>query len=75
MGGAAFRMFFGDRAATTEELARVEEILVEQEMRMAWEARIRMVLCLDDQGRCRLRTGRRIRSTRACTAGRSRSSF
>ena len=53
MGGAAFRMFFGTRAATVEELARIEEIVVEQEMEMAWEARIRMSLCLDDQGRWR----------------------
>ncbi|MGD9614574.1 MAG: hypothetical protein AB7H90_12210 [Alphaproteobacteria bacterium] len=50
MAGAAFRMFFGDRPATVEELDRVEEIAVEQEMEMAWEARIRMVLCLDDHG-------------------------
>lgn len=51
MGGAAFRMYFGDRSATAEELARIESITIEQEMEMAWEARIRMVLCLDDQGR------------------------
>ncbi|MBM9594980.1 hypothetical protein [Roseitranquillus sediminis] len=50
MAGAAFRMFFGDRPATVEELERVEEITVEQEMEMAWEARVRMVLCLDDKG-------------------------
>jgi hypothetical protein len=50
MAGAAFRMFFGDRPATVEELERVEEITVEQEMEMAWEAQVKMVLCLDEQG-------------------------
>ena len=51
MAGASFRMFFGERPATVEELERVEAITIEQEMEMAWEARIRMVLCLDDKGR------------------------
>lgn len=53
MGGASFRMFFGSRPATLEELQRVESITVEQEMEMAWEARVKMVLCLDDQGHWR----------------------
>lgn len=57
MAGASFRMFFGDRPATVEELERVEEITVEQEMEMAWEARIRMVLCLDDDGHWRNQSG------------------
>ncbi len=50
MAATAFRVFFGDRPATVEELARIEMITVEQEMDMAWEARLRMVLCLDDTG-------------------------
>ncbi len=50
MGGAAFRMFYGSDAATVEQLRQVEEITVEQEMEMAWEARIRLSLCLDDRG-------------------------
>jgi len=51
MGGAAFRMFFGARAASAEELARVEEVTVEQEIDMAWEGRVRMSMCLGDDGR------------------------
>ena len=51
MPGTAFRMFFDDTAATVEQLRQVEEITVEQEMEMAWEARIRLSLCLDDRGR------------------------
>jgi hypothetical protein len=53
MAGSAFRMFFGGVPATVEELATVEDITVEQEMEMAWEARIRMALCLDDDGHWR----------------------
>src|SRR5262245_47503571 len=45
-----FRMHFGNRPAKEEELGRIEEIVVEQEMDMAWEARIRMYLCLDEDG-------------------------
>ncbi|MBP9183292.1 MAG: hypothetical protein KBF78_09185 [Fuscovulum sp.] len=51
MPGAAFRMFFDGTAATVEQLRQVEDITVEQEMEMAWEARIRLSLCLDERGR------------------------
>jgi hypothetical protein len=50
MSDFGFRMYFGGRPATAEELERVEEIVVEQEMDMAWEARIRLYLCLDENG-------------------------
>ena len=45
-----FRMFFGSRAATTDELAHVEEISVEQELDLAWQATIKLSLCLDAKG-------------------------
>jgi hypothetical protein len=48
-----FRVYFGDRPATVEELSRIEEIVVEQEMDMAWEARLRFYLCTDENGRWR----------------------
>jgi len=51
MPAVSFRMYFGDRAATESELERIEEITVEQEIDMAWEARIRLFLCLDENGR------------------------
>jgi len=47
---ARFRMYFGNQAARPEQLERVEEITVTQEMGRAWEARIRMALVLDEQG-------------------------
>jgi hypothetical protein len=50
MGEQRFRVFFGDRAASEDELRRIEEIEVTQEMDALWEAQLRMVLCLDANG-------------------------
>src|SRR4029434_3082922 len=50
MPSFGFRVYFGDRAATTEELSRIEEIVVEQEMDMAWEAHGRLYLCTGENG-------------------------
>lgn len=57
MAGTAFRMFYGDRPATVEELAMVEEIVVEQEISMAWEARVRLAICMSDAGSWQRRAG------------------
>lgn len=51
MAEAKFRVWFGDREASEEELARIEEIEVTQEVDRFWEARVRTVTCLDAQGR------------------------
>ncbi len=53
MADFGFRVYFGSRPATEEELSRIEEIVVEQEMDMAWEARMRFYLCTDEDGRWR----------------------
>lgn len=45
-----FRMYFGSRPATADELSHVEEIVVEQEMDLAWHATIKLFLCLDEHG-------------------------
>jgi hypothetical protein len=45
-----FRMYFGQRPATADELGRVEEITVEQEIDVAWQATIKLFLCLDEKG-------------------------
>lgn len=45
-----FRMFFDNNPATLDQLERVEEITVEQEVDMAWEARIQIPIYLDDNG-------------------------
>lgn len=53
MPETAYRLYFGARPATQEELDRIEEIVVEQEMDMVWQARIRLFLCLDESGHWR----------------------
>ena len=45
-----FRVWFGDRAASEDELRRVEEIEVTQEMDAFWQAELRMAMCLDANG-------------------------
>ncbi len=51
MASAQFRVWFGEHQASTDDLARIEEIEVTQELDRLWEARIRMTMCLDSQGR------------------------
>jgi hypothetical protein len=51
MADTGYRLWLGATPATEAELARVEEIVVEQEMDVSWEARVRLSLCLDEQGR------------------------
>lgn len=50
MAAQRFQVWFGDRAASADELRRIEEIEVTQEMDAFWEARLRMALCLDAHG-------------------------
>ena len=50
MSEQRFRLLFGEHTASSEELRRVEEIEVIQEMDAFWEARVRMALCLDVRG-------------------------
>ena len=51
MGDTRFRIWFGDTPATAEALHRVETIEVIQEMDAIWEARLELVLCLDESGK------------------------
>jgi hypothetical protein len=50
MAEIEYRMFFNDEPATQEQLDRVEDITVEQEADMAWEARVEIPVRLDEQG-------------------------
>jgi hypothetical protein len=51
MPAIEYRMFFNNNPATRGQLDRVEEITVEQEVDMAWEARVEIPICVDDRGR------------------------
>ncbi|OQX17041.1 MAG: hypothetical protein BWK76_10885 [Desulfobulbaceae bacterium A2] len=46
-----FRLYIDNQPASREQLERVEAITVEQEIGMAWEARLEIPICLDRQGR------------------------
>lgn len=46
-----FRIYFGKRPATQEQLSHIEEITVDQKMDMAWQAIIKLFLCLDEKGK------------------------
>jgi hypothetical protein len=48
-----YRMFFNNKPATRDQLDGVEEITVEQEVDMAWEARIEIPICVDEKGKWR----------------------
>ncbi len=45
-----YRLFFNNNPATRERLDRIEEITVEQEIDMAWEARMQIPIATDAQG-------------------------
>jgi hypothetical protein len=53
MPACEFRLYFNNNPATREQLDRVEEITVEQEMDLAWEARLQIPLCVDEHGNWR----------------------
>ena len=58
MGEQRFRVWFGDQGATEDELERIEEIEVTQEMDAIWEARMRLETCLDEHGNWQNRADR-----------------
>lgn len=51
MAEPRFRVWFGDRGASDDELRRIEQIEVTQEVDAFWEARMQLALCLDTDGR------------------------
>lgn len=51
MSEAQFRVWFGKVPASADDLARIEEIEVTQQIDHFWEARVRTTLCIDAKGR------------------------
>jgi hypothetical protein len=45
-----FKVYYGGEAATQEQLDAIEEIVVEQEIGRVWEARIRIPICVGEDG-------------------------
>lgn len=50
MPAVRYRLYFNDRPATREQLDRVDEITVDQEIDTAWEARLKVPICADSHG-------------------------
>jgi len=50
MPAVRYRMYVDDEPATRDQLDRVEEIDVDQEVDMAWEARLRIPVCTSTNG-------------------------
>jgi len=51
MASCEYRLFLDDEPATRDQLNLVDEIAVEQQIDMAWEARLRIPLCADRKGK------------------------
>jgi hypothetical protein len=45
-----FKVFYGDKAATKEQLDQVEDVTVEQEQDVAWGASVKIPICTDEKG-------------------------
>ena len=67
-----FKVYYGTTPATKEQLDAIEEIVVEQEIGRAWEARIKIPVCIAEDGSWawRGRSGVR-RNSRACASKRA----
>ncbi len=51
MATTEYRLYLDDAPATRDQLDLVDEVTVEQQIDMAWEARLRIPLCADEEGR------------------------
>ncbi|MCB9569536.1 MAG: hypothetical protein H6710_20365 [Myxococcales bacterium] len=48
-----YRVYFDGEAASSDELAAIESIVVDQEIDVAWEARLQIAICADSRGNWR----------------------
>src|SRR6185369_3248784 len=51
MGAVEYKMFFDGTAATVEQLDKIDEISVDQAIDKAWEARIKIPVCVNNDGK------------------------
>ena len=50
MGDQRFRLYLDDKPATRDQLEQIDEVQVDQRMDAAWQAKIQIPICTDDQG-------------------------
>ena len=48
-----YRVYFDGEAASSDELAAIASIVVDQELDAAWEARMQIAICADERGNWR----------------------
>jgi phage protein D len=53
MAEVYYRIFYNNEPAQLDQMERIEEIVVEQEENMAWEASVKIPICADAQGNWR----------------------
>ena len=51
MGAVEYKMFFDGTAATMDQLDKIEEVAVDQAVDRAWEARIKIPVCVNNDGK------------------------
>ena len=51
MGVVEFKIFFEGQAATADQLDKVDEIVVDQAVDKAWEARLKIPVCVNNDGK------------------------
>jgi len=51
MGAIEFKIFFDGQSATVEQLDKVDEIVVDQAVDKAWEARLKIPVCVNNDGK------------------------
>jgi hypothetical protein len=51
MGATEFKMFLDGTSATVEQLDKVDEIVVDQAIDKAWEARLKIPVCVNNDGK------------------------
>ncbi|MBV9959803.1 MAG: hypothetical protein JO360_15365 [Acidobacteria bacterium] len=51
MATIEYKVFFDNASAAQDQLDKIEEITVEQEVGMAWEARLLIPVCVNDDGK------------------------
>ena len=51
MATIEYKVFFDNASAAQDKLDKIEEITVEQEVGMAWEARLLIPVCVNDDGK------------------------
>jgi len=51
MGAVEFKMFLDGESATSDQLDKIDEIVVDQAIDKAWEARLKIPVCVTDDGK------------------------